>query len=119
MKILLQVGDDGSVLAATEEDEVFQSLIGGQDNNGLSPLDPDVSDAVEDDEDKEGSDNLSDADGDDPSLRATAGELLHMTNVLLRRNSCRLGIIYKNNARIQSRLMLPKDVVVTIYILME
>lgn len=68
----MQVGDDGSVLAATEDD-VFQSLIGGPDN-GLSPLDPDVSDAVEDDEDKEGSDDLA-SDGGDSSVKVNNSKL--------------------------------------------
>lgn len=69
----MQVGDDGSVLAATEDD-VFQSLIGEPDN-GLSPLDPDVSDAVEDDEDKEGSDDLASDGGDDSSVKVNNSKL--------------------------------------------
>jgi hypothetical protein len=52
--LLLQVGDDGSVLPATE-DEVFQSLVSGS-GNGLSSFDPDGSDGGEDEEedDEEG-----------------------------------------------------------------
>lgn len=47
----MQVGDDGSVLPATEY-EVFQSLVSGS-GNGLSSFDPDGSDAGEEDEDEE------------------------------------------------------------------
>lgn len=47
----MQVGDDGSVLPATE-DEVFQSLVSGS-GNGLSSFGPDGSDAGEDDEEDE------------------------------------------------------------------
>ena len=52
--LLLQVGDDGSVLPATE-DEVFQSLVSGS-GNGLSSFNPDGSDGGDDDEgdDEEG-----------------------------------------------------------------
>ncbi|KAG0560760.1 hypothetical protein KC19_9G011000 [Ceratodon purpureus] len=48
---LVKVGDDGSVLPATE-DEVFQSLVSGS-GNGLSSFDPDGSDGGEDDEEDE------------------------------------------------------------------
>lgn len=48
--MLLQVGDDGSVLPATE-DEVFQSLVSGS-GNGLSSFDPDGSDGSEEDEEE-------------------------------------------------------------------
>lgn len=58
--ILLQVGDDGSVLAATE-DEVFQSLVSGS-GSGLSSFDPEGSDANEDEEDDEGSDYVDSAE---------------------------------------------------------
>lgn len=78
IKILLQVGDDGSVLAATE-DEVFRSLI-GEPNDGLSPLDPDINDVIEDDKDKEGSDDLV-LDGDDLSVRADISKHLHIKNL--------------------------------------
>ncbi|KAG0560772.1 hypothetical protein KC19_9G012100 [Ceratodon purpureus] len=62
---LVKVRDDGSVLAATEDD-VFQCLVGGSDN-GLSSYDPEGSDAVGDDDD-EGSDYVA-SDGDDLSGR--------------------------------------------------
>lgn len=51
--LILQVGDDGSVLAATE-DEVFQSLVGGS-SGGLSSFDAEGSDGNEEDDDEEGS----------------------------------------------------------------
>ena len=70
--MLSQVGDDGSVLAATEDD-VFQSLVGGLDN-GLSSYDPEGSDPVGDDDD-EGSDYVA-SDGDDSSGRANISKLL-------------------------------------------
>ena len=50
-KILLQVGDDGSVLAATEDD-VFQSLVGGSDN-GLSFYNPEGGDTIGDSKEEE------------------------------------------------------------------
>ncbi len=58
-----QVGDDGSVLPATE-DEVFQSLVEGS-SAGLPPSYAGGSDVNEDDEDEERSDVSLDSDEDD------------------------------------------------------
>lgn len=66
------MGDDGSVLPATE-DEVFQSLVSGS-GNGLSSFQPDGSDAGEDDEEddeeeEEDEGNEFDTDEEDPEER--------------------------------------------------
>jgi hypothetical protein len=61
--MMRQVGDDGSVLPATE-DEVFQSLVEGS-SAGLPPSYAGGSDVNEDDEDEEGSDVSLDSDEDD------------------------------------------------------
>jgi len=60
---LVKVGDDGSVLPATE-DEVFQSLVEGM-SAGLAPSFTGGSDANEDYEDEEGSGGSLDSDDDD------------------------------------------------------
>lgn len=70
--LFVQVGDDGSVLPATE-DEVFQSLVSGS-GNGLSSFRPDGSDAGEDDEEDEEEEeedegNEFDSDDDDQAQR--------------------------------------------------
>ncbi|XP_024367316.1 uncharacterized protein [Physcomitrium patens] len=67
---LVKVGDDGSVLPATE-DEVFQSLVSGS-GNGLSSFDADESgDGEDDEEDEEEDDERTEYDTDDePDERA-------------------------------------------------
>jgi hypothetical protein len=74
-KILLQVGDDGSVLAAIEDD-VFQSLVGGLDN-GLSFYNPEGGDTIRDDKEGEESDCVA-SDGDDSNGRTNISTFLHL-----------------------------------------
>lgn len=73
---LVKVGDDGSVLPATE-DEVFQSLVSGS-GNGLSSFDADESgDGEDDEEDEEEDDERTEYDTDDePDERARNSKTL-------------------------------------------
>lgn len=78
-KTFLQVGDDGSVLPATE-DEVFQSLVSGS-GNVLSSFNPGGRDRGEDEEedgedDEDDEETEYDTDEDEPDERARNSKTL-------------------------------------------
>ncbi|CAK9235149.1 unnamed protein product [Sphagnum troendelagicum] len=105
---LVKVGDDGSVLPATE-DEVFQSLVEGS-SAGLPPSYAGGSDVNEDDEDEEGSDVSLDSDEDDsdgkedPSFPSEMDDLVAEKKKLLSRLQVVDTMLLRVDAEEQQRL---------------
>jgi hypothetical protein len=112
---LVKVGDDGSVLPATE-DEVFQSLVSGS-GNGLSSFQPDGSDAGEDDEEDEEEEeedegNEFDTDDDDQERRnhnIPLQDLAAQRQKLRARLQVLDSMILKVDAQEQQRLAASRD----------